>query len=90
MNSEKRWHAAALIRQYLEEKHLTRAEVSARDIVNFHGLPHGQSISISALLKQVFASNVKSNKYGFRVTNRRSSKSARYPNRYIITLVKSV
>lgn len=87
MDSQKRWYIANLIREYLESQHLTHAEVSAKDIVNFHGLSDTLTIPIGAVLKQAFSSNVKSNKFGFRVSKQWNSKKAKYPKRYTITLI---
>ena len=89
MNSLKRWHIADLILEYLESQPLHYVEVSARDIVNFHGMPRNLCIPVSALLKQICLHKGMHTKYGFRVIKLWNSKSTKYPNRYTIKLMES-
>jgi hypothetical protein len=86
-DSNQRYHFASLICDYLLKKHITRADVTARDIAKFHHLSGKSSQSISAMLNFLHSNRIRETRFGFYIMGTRAYKKIDYPHRYSIELI---
>jgi hypothetical protein len=86
-DSNKRYHCASLICAYLLRNNITRADVTARDIAQFHNLS-GKSIkSISAMLNFLYSNRIRETRFGFYILGTLAFKKNDYPHHYSIQLI---
>lgn len=85
--SKQRYHLAALICDYLLANHITRAEVTAREIADFHHLSGKSSQSISAMLNFIYSNRIRDTRFGFYIMGTLAFKKVDYPHRYSIELI---
>jgi hypothetical protein len=86
-DSNKRYHCASLICAYLLQNNITRADVTARDIAQFHNLS-GKSIkSISAMLNFLYSNRIRETRFGFYILGTLAFKKSDYPHHYSIQLI---
>jgi hypothetical protein len=86
-DSKKRYHCASLICAYLLRKNITRADVTARDIAQFHHLSGKSSQSISAMLNFLYSNRIRETRFGFYVLGTRAFKKSDCPHLYTIQLI---
>jgi hypothetical protein len=86
-DSTKRYHCASLICEYLLRKNITHADVTARDIANFHHLSRKSSQSISAMLNFLYSNRIRETRFGFYILGTLAFKKVDYPHRYSIELI---
>jgi hypothetical protein len=86
-DSTKRYQCASLICDYLLRKHITRAEVTAREIAQFHHLSGNSSRSISAMLNFLYSNRIRESRFGFYISGTPAYKKIDYPHRYSIELI---
>ncbi|MDD1694890.1 MAG: hypothetical protein LUQ71_09220 [Methanoregula sp.] len=86
-DSTRRYDYAHLICGYLLQKHLTRADVTARDIAQFHHLTGRASQSISALLNFLYSNRIRETRFGFYIMGTAPFKKSDYPHHYTIELI---
>jgi hypothetical protein len=86
-DSKKRYHYASLICNYLLKKKITRADVTAREIANFHHLSGKSSQSISAMLNFLYSNRMRETRFGFYIMGTQPFKKSDYPHHYIIQLI---
>jgi hypothetical protein len=87
MTGNQRYDNAYLVCNYLKGRNITRAEVTARDIAAFHGMPEKRVPSISALLNFLQKNHVRNNRYGFFISGTQASRRSDYPHHYRIELM---
>jgi hypothetical protein len=87
MDSTKRYNCAHLICAYLLRKNVTRADITARDIAQFHNLTGKSSQSISALLNFIYSNRIRETRFGFYIMGTLAFKKSKYPHHYIIQLI---
>jgi len=87
MDSEQRYYFASLICDYLLKKHITHAEVSARDITRFHHLKGGSCRSISSLLNFLYSNRIRRAGFGFYILGTQAFSKSDYPHRFKIELI---
>jgi len=85
---ERRYDNAYLVCTYLTGQHITRAEVTARDIATFHRIPETCVPSISALLNFLQRNHIRSRRYGFFVSGTQAFRKSGYPHRFMIELIE--
>jgi hypothetical protein len=83
----KRYDNAYLVCNYLKGQHITSAEVTARDIAAFHGIPGKRVPSISALLNFLQRNHIRNNRYGFFISGTQASRRTCYPHHFQIELM---
>ena len=83
----RRFDNAYLVCTYLTGQNMTRAEVTARDIVSFHRIPESCVSSVSALLNFLQRNHIRSNRYGFFITGTQAFRRSGYPHHYRIELM---
>jgi hypothetical protein len=86
-DSQKRYHYASLICDYLLKKNITHAVVTARDIAKFHHLSGKSSQSISAMLNFLYSNRIRESRFGFYILGTLAFKKVDYPHRYTIELI---
>lgn len=86
-DSKRRYNCAHLICAYLLRKHITSAEVTARDIAQFHNLSRKASQSVSALLNFLYTNRIRETRFGFYILGTLAFKKSDYPHRYSIELI---
>lgn len=86
-DSTQRYDYARLICAYLLCNNLTRADVTARDIAQFHHLAGGSSRSISALLNFLYSNGIRKTRFGFYIMGTAPFKKSDYPHHYTIELI---
>jgi hypothetical protein len=86
-DSTRRYQCAHLICSYLLRKHITRADVTARDIAQFHHLSGKSSQSISAMLNFLYSNRIRETRFGFYIIGTLAFKKSDYPHRYTIQLI---
>lgn len=87
MTGNLRYDNAHLICNYLKGQNITRAEVTARDIATFHGIPGKRVPSISALLNFLQKNHVRNTRYGFFISGTQASRRSDYPHHFRIELM---
>jgi hypothetical protein len=87
MDSTKRYNCAHLICTYLLRKNITRADITAREIAQFHNLTGKSSQSISAMLNFVYSNRIRETRFGFYIMGTLAFKKSDYPHHYIIQLI---
>jgi hypothetical protein len=87
MDSTMRYNCAHLICAYLLRNNITRADVTARDIAQFHHLSGKTSQSISALLNFLHSNRIRETRFGFYIMGTLAFKKSDYPHHYIIQLI---
>ena len=87
IDSKKRYHCASLICDYLLMKNITRADVTARDIAQFHHLTGKSSQSISAMLNFLHSNRIRETRFGFYIMGTLPKKKVDYPHHYTIELI---
>jgi hypothetical protein len=87
-DSKKRYHLASLICDYLLKKNITHADVTARDIADFHHLSGKSSQSISAMLNFLYRNRIRETRFGFYILGTLAYKKVDYPHRYNIELIE--
>lgn len=87
MDSARRYNCAHLVCAYLLEKNITRADVTARQIAQFHKLSHKSSQSISALLNFLYSNRIRESRFGFYIMGTLAKKKSDYPHHFIIQLI---
>lgn len=65
MDSTKRYNCAHLMCTYLLLNNITHAEVTARDIAQFHHLSGKSSQSISAMVNFLYSNRIRETRFGF-------------------------
>jgi hypothetical protein len=85
--SKKRYHCASLICAYLLRNNITRADVTARDIAQFHHLSDKSVQSISAMLNFLYNNRIRDTRFGFYIKGTRPFKKSDYPHHYTILLI---
>ena len=86
-DSTRRYNYAHLICAYLLRNHLSRADVTARDIAQFHHLAGSSSQSISALLNFLYSNHIRETRFGFYIMGTAPFKKSDYPHHYTIELI---
>ena len=86
-DSKKRYLCASLICDYLVRNNITRADVTARDIAQFHHLSDKSSRSISAMLNFLYSNRIRESRFGFYILGTLAFKKVDYPHRYTIELI---
>ena len=86
-DSTRRYQCASLICDYLLKKNITRADVTARDIAQFHHLPDKACRSISAMLNFLYSNRIRETRFGFYILGTLAFKKIDYPHHYIIQLI---
>jgi hypothetical protein len=86
-DSTKRYHCASLICDYLLKQHVTRADVTAKDIAAYHHLSRKSSQSISAMLNFLYSNRIRESRFGFYILGTIAFKKVDYPHRYSIELI---
>lgn len=86
--SKKRYHYASLIYAYLLRNKMTRADVTARDIAQFHQLPEKAVYSISATLNFLYNNRIRDSSFGFYIMGSQPYKKNDYPHRYSLRLIE--
>lgn len=87
MAGNKRYNNAYLVCNYLKGQNITRAEVTARDIVSYLQMPGTRVPSISALLNFLQRNHIRNRRYGFFVSGTPAFRRSGYPRRYRIELL---
>jgi len=87
MDSTRRYHCAHLICAYLLRNNITRADVTARDISQFHHLSGKSAQSISAMLNFLYSNRIRETRFGFYIMGTLAFKKSDYPHHYIIQLI---
>jgi hypothetical protein len=87
MDSTKRYDCAHLICTYLLLNNITRADITARDIAQFHNLTGKSSQSISAMLNFIYSNRIRETRFGFYIMGTLAFKKSDYPHHYIIQLI---
>jgi hypothetical protein len=67
---------------------LMRADVTARDIVQFHQLPGKAVYSISATLNFFYNNRIRDSRFGFYIAGSRPFKKSDYPHHYVVHLME--
>ena len=86
-DSKRRYNCAHLICTYLLRKHITNADITARDIAVYHHLSETSSRSISALLNFLYTNRIRETRFGFYILGTLAFKKSDYPHRYSIELI---
>ena len=86
-DSKKRYLCASLICSYLVRNNITHADVTARDIAQFHNLSDKSIQSISAMLNFLYSNRIRETRFGFYIKGTLAFKKSDYPHRYIIQLI---
>jgi len=86
-DSKRRYNCAHLICAYLLRKNITSAEVTARDIAQFHNLSGKSSRSISAMLNFLYTNRIRETRFGFYILGTLAFKKSDYPHHYMIKLI---
>ena len=86
-DSKKRYRCASLICEYLLRNNITRANVTARDIAQFHNLSGTSIKSISAMLNFLYSNRIRETRFGFYILGTLAFKKSDYPHHYIIQLI---
>ena len=86
-DATRRYRCADLICAYLLRKHITRADVTARDIAQFHHLSGKTFRSISAMLNFIYSNRIRQTRFGFYIRGTLVFKKNDYPHRYSIELI---
>jgi hypothetical protein len=84
--SKKRYHYASLVSAYLLRNKVTEADVTAREIAQFHQLPGNAVYSISAMLNFLYNNRIRDSRFGFYITGSRPYKKSDYPHHYTVRL----
>jgi hypothetical protein len=87
-NSKKRYYYASLICTYLLRNNITRADVTARDIAQFHQLPGKSVYSISATLNFLYNNRIRDTHFGFYIKGTHAFKKSDYPHHYTVQLIE--
>lgn len=87
MDSTRRYNCAHLICAYLLRNNITRADVTARDIAQFHQLSGKSSQSISAMLNFLYSNRIRETRFGFYILGTLAFKKSGYPHHYNIQLI---
>lgn len=86
-DSRTRYRCASLICDYLLRKKITHADVTARDIADFHHLSGKSSQSISAMLNFLYSNRIREARFGFYILGTLAYKKIDYPHRFSIELI---
>ena len=86
-DSKKRYYYASLICAYLQRNNIVCANVTARDIAEFHQLSDKSVYSISALLNFLYNKGVSDARFGFYTMRTHPFKKSDYPHHYTVQLV---
>jgi hypothetical protein len=86
-DSKRRYDYAHLVCAYLLNNNLTRADVTARDIAQFHNLTGRASQSISAMLNFLYSNHIRDTRFGFYIRGTAPFKKSAYPHHYAIELI---
>lgn len=86
-DAKSRYHWASLVCDYLIRKNITRADVTAGDIANFHHLSDKSSKSLSAFLNVVYSNRTRKARFGFYILGTLAYKKVNYPHRFSIELI---
>jgi hypothetical protein len=87
MNSTRRYNCAHLICTYLLRNNITRADITARDIAQFHNLSGKSSQSISAMLNFLYSNHIRESRFGFYILGTLAFKKSDYPRHDSIQLI---
>jgi hypothetical protein len=87
MDSTKRYNCARLICAYLLRNNITQANVTAREIAQFHHLSGKSSQSISAMLNFLYSNRIRETRFGFYILGTLAYKKLDYPHHYCIQLI---
>jgi hypothetical protein len=87
MDSTKRYNCAHLICAYLLRNNVNRADITAREIAQFHHLSRKSSQSISALLNFIYSNRIRETRFGFFIQGTLAFKKSDYPHHYNIQLI---
>jgi len=87
MDSTKRYNCAHLICAYLLRNNVNRADITAREIAQFHQLSRKSSQSISALLNFIYSNRIRETRFGFYIRGTLAFKKSDYPHHYNIQLI---
>ena len=83
-DSGKRYLCASLICSYLLRNNITRADVTARDIAQFHNLSAKSVKPISAMLNFLYSNRIRETRFGFYILGTLAFKKSEYPHHYNI------
>ena len=86
-DSQKRYYYASLICAYLRNNNRTRADVTARDIAEYHQLSGKSVYSISAMLNFLYNKRVRDTRVGFYIKRTSSFKKSDCPHHYTLQLI---
>jgi hypothetical protein len=86
-DSKKRYYYASLICAYLLGNNISHADVTARDIAEFHKLPGKSVYSISAMLNFLHNNRIRDTRFGFYIKGTHAFKKSDYPHRYTVHLI---
>ena len=86
-DSGKRYRCASLICAYLLGNNITRADVTARDIAQFHNLSAKSVKPISAMLNFLYSNRIRETRFGFYIMGTLAFKKSEYPHHYSIQLI---
>jgi len=87
MDSTRRYNCAHLICTYLLRNNITSADVTSRDIEQFHHLSRKSSQSISAMLNFLYSNRIRETRFGFYILGTLAFKKSDYPHHYTIQLI---
>jgi hypothetical protein len=85
-DSKKRYYYASLICEYLERNNIEQANVTAKDIAEFHQLSGKSVYSISALLNFLYNKGTSDARFGFYSIRSHPFKKSDYPHHYTVKL----
>lgn len=86
-NSTQRYNCAHLVCTYLLMTHISSADVTAREIAQFHRLEANISQSISAMLNFLYSNRLRDTRFGFFMRGTTPFKKCDYPHHYTIELI---
>jgi len=85
--SKKRYRCAFLICDYLLRNNITRADITARDIAEFHNLSKKGCRSVSAMLNFFYSNRIRETRFGFYISGTLAFKKTDYPHHFTIQLI---